>query len=1086
MLAPVVRARKGEYVDLFADLQTKGYSRARVDGVVHCLAEPPKLKKQEKHTIEVVVDRLTVKESAKRRLTDSVETALGLGGGLVVLDFVDRPEDDPERERTFSEHLACLYDDLSFEELEPRSFSFNSPFGACPECHGLGTKREVDPELVITDEDASFDEGVIAPWSSGHNIEYFGRLVQALGDALGFTIKTPWKKLTASQQKAVLHGHPTEVHVRYRNRYGRERSYYTAYEGVIPFLERRHSEAESETSRERFEGYMREVPCGVCKGARLKPEVLAVTLGERSIADVAAMSIADCAAFLRELELTDRQMAIAERVVKEVNARLGFLLDVGLDYLSLDRAAGTLAGGEAQRIRLATQIGSGLVGVLYVLDEPSIGLHQRDNRRLIDTLLRLKSLGNTLIVVEHDEDTIQTADWVVDIGPGAGEHGGQVVVSGSVEDLLASEDSITGAYLSGRREIAVPAVRRPRTKGRELTVVGAREHNLRDVTVSFPLGQLVAVTGVSGSGKSTLVNDILAAVLVKQLNGNREVPGRHTRVTGLDHLDKVVRVDQSPIGRTPRSNPATYTGVFDHMRKLFAETTEAKVRGYLPGRFSFNVKGGRCEACSGDGTIKIEMNFLPDVYVPCEVCHGARYNRETLEVHFKGKSISEVLDMPIEEAAEFFEAVPAIRRHLQTLVEVGLGYVRLGQPAPTLSGGEAQRVKLASELQKRQTGRTIYVLDEPTTGLHFEDINKLLGVLQRLVDAGNSVVVIEHNLDVIKTADWIIDMGPEGGSGGGTVVAQGTPEQVAQVEASHTGRFLAEILAGRGPAGHRSPAGEPPAPADVRGRAARPRPHGATGQGRARPSQGRRTARDAPQGAAAGSRGRRRRPTRRGTAMEPPAASCRTSAMRSSGRAAGQPCRGRRASTDVPRSRAQPRPRAARVAATVAAQQRRLRGPGTGQRRGLQRLGGGGEPDGGHRAARPLDDVREPGDLRGRCRPPARRAAPAGRRGSRRPAPPSARRRPPAARAGRRRRAAATAGAATGHPDPPVERGDERLAAQRLGDEVVHAGGEALLAVAREGRRGEGDDRRACCLPAAGCGSRGSPRSRRAVASGSP
>ncbi len=816
VLAPVIRGRKGEYVDLFADLQTKGYSRARVDGVVHSLAEPPKLKKQEKHTIEVVVDRLTVKESAKRRLTDSIETALGLGSGLVVLEFVDKPEDDPERERTFSEHLACLYDDLSFEELEPRSFSFNSPYGACPECHGLGTKKEVDPELVITDEEASFEQGVIAPWSSGHNIEYFGRLVQALGDALGFTLKTPWKRLSAAQQKAVLYGHPTEVHVRYRNRYGRERSYYTAYEGVIPFLERRHSEAESETSRDRFEGYMREVPCGVCQGARLKPEVLAVTLGDRSIAEVAAMSIGDCAAFLRDLELTDRQKVIAERVVKEVNARLGFLLDVGLDYLSLDRAAGTLAGGEAQRIRLATQIGSGLVGVLYVLDEPSIGLHQRDNRRLIDTLLRLKALGNTLIVVEHDEDTINTADWVVDIGPGAGEHGGQIVVSGSVEDLLASPDSITGMYLSGRREIAVPPVRRPRTPGREITVVGAREHNLRDVTVTFPLGQLVAVTGVSGSGKSTLVNDILAAVLVKQLNGNREVPGRHTRVTGLEHLDKVVRVDQSPIGRTPRSNPATYTGVFDHMRKLFAETTEAKVRGYLPGRFSFNVKGGRCEACSGDGTIKIEMNFLPDVYVPCEVCHGARYNRETLEVHYKGKSISEILDMPIEQAAEFFEAVPAIRRHLTTLVEVGLGYVRLGQPAPTLSGGEAQRVKLASELQKRQTGRTIYVLDEPTTGLHFEDIRKLLGVLQRLVDAGNSVLVIEHNLDVIKTADWIVDMGPEGGSGGGTVVAEGTPEHVATVEASHTGRFLAEILAGRGGLGHRSPAGEPPAPADAR------------------------------------------------------------------------------------------------------------------------------------------------------------------------------------------------------------------------------------------------------------------------------
>jgi len=797
VLAPVIRGRKGEYVDLFAELQTKGFSRARVDGVVHSLAEPPKLKKQEKHTIEVVVDRLTVKESAKRRLTDSVETALQLGGGLVVLDFIDLPEDDPHRERTFSEHLACLYDDLSFEELEPRSFSFNSPFGACVECHGLGTRKEVDPELVIPDVDKNFEEGVIQPWSSGHNIEYFGRLIAALGDALGFTLKKPWSKLTKKQQTAVLYGHDTEVHVRYRNRYGRERSYYTAYEGVIPFLERRHKEAESETSRERYEGYMREVPCPECNGARLKPEVLAVTLGGLSIAAVAAMSIADCAHFLRNLELDQRQRMIAERVVKEVNARLGFLLDVGLEYLSLDRAAGTLAGGEAQRIRLATQIGSGLVGVLYVLDEPSIGLHQRDNRRLIDTLLRLKELGNTLIVVEHDEETIATADWVVDIGPGAGEHGGQIVVSGTVEDLLASPDSITGQYLSGRRSIEVPAVRRPRTKGRDVTVVGAREHNLQEVTVSFPLGQLVAVTGVSGSGKSTLVNDILAAVLVKKLNGARDVPGRHIRVTGLEHLDKVVRVDQSPIGRTPRSNPATYTGVFDHVRKLFAETTEAKVRGYLQGRFSFNVKGGRCEACSGDGTIKIEMNFLPDVYVPCEICHGARYNRETLEVHFKGKTISEVLDMPIEIAAEFFEAVPAIRRHLQTLVDVGLGYVRLGQPAPTLSGGEAQRVKLAAELQKRQTGRTIYVLDEPTTGLHFEDIRKLLGVLGRLVDQGNSVIVIEHNLDVIKTADWVIDMGPEGGSGGGKVVAEGTPEHVATVEASHTGRFLKDVLAGR-------------------------------------------------------------------------------------------------------------------------------------------------------------------------------------------------------------------------------------------------------------------------------------------------
>ena len=797
VLAPIIRERKGEYVDLFADLQTKGYSRARVDGVVYGLTEVPKLKKQEKHTIEVVVDRLQVKESSKRRLTDSVETALLLGNGLVTLDFVDLPEDDPHRERTFSEHLACLDDDLSFEELEPRSFSFNSPFGACTECHGLGTRKEVDPELVVPDPEKTLGAGAIQPWSSGHNIEYFGRLITALGDALGFTLKSRWEQLNAKQQKAILYGHETEVHVRYKNRYGRERSYYTSYEGVVPFLERRHAEAESETSRDRYEGYMREVPCPACLGARLKPEVLAVTLSDKSIAEIAAMSIAECAEFLRNLELDDRQRMIAERVLKEVNERMGFLLDVGLDYLSLDRPAGTLAGGEAQRIRLATQIGSGLVGVLYVLDEPSIGLHQRDNRRLIDTLLRLKDLGNTLIVVEHDEDTIAVADWVVDIGPGAGEHGGQVVVSGPVSELLASPDSITGQYLSGRRSIEVPAIRRPRDPKRKVTIVGAREHNLRDVTVDVPLGQLVAVTGVSGSGKSTLINDILSAVLVNQLNGAREVPGRHTRINGLDQLDKVVRVDQSPIGRTPRSNPATYTGVFDHMRKLFAETTEAKVRGYLPGRFSFNVKGGRCENCAGDGTIKIEMNFLPDVYVPCEVCHGARYNRETLEVHFKGKTISEVLDMPIEEAAEFFEAVPAISRHLKTLVDVGLGYVRLGQPAPTLSGGEAQRVKLAAELQKRSTGRTIYVLDEPTTGLHFEDIRKLLAVLGRLVDQGNSVVVIEHNLDVIKTADWVIDLGPEGGSGGGTVVAQGTPEDVAEVEASHTGRFLKEILKGR-------------------------------------------------------------------------------------------------------------------------------------------------------------------------------------------------------------------------------------------------------------------------------------------------
>ena len=797
VLAPVVRGRKGEYVELFRELQTKGYSRARVDGQVVPLTEPPKLDKQKKHTIEVVIDRLQVKESARRRLTDSIETALGLGGGLVVLDFVDLPEDDPHRERTFSEHLACLYDDLSFEELEPRSFSFNSPYGACPECTGIGTRMEVDPELIVPDPSKSIADGAIAPWSGGHVSDYFRRLLDALADDLKFSVDKPWESLPARAQKAVLHGHDTQVHVRYRNRYGRERSYWTTYEGVLPYVQRRHAEAESDTSRERFEGFMREVPCPACAGARLKPESLAVTLGERSIAEVARLPISDCAAFLREMTLTDREQAIAGRVLKEINERLRFLLDVGLDYLSLDRAAGTLAGGEAQRIRLATQIGSGLVGVLYVLDEPSIGLHQRDNHRLIETLVRLRNLGNTLIVVEHDEDTIRVADWIVDIGPGAGEHGGEIVVSGTVDDLLASESSVTGAYLSGRRSIPVPDIRRQPSADRRLTVVGAREHNLRGVDVSFPLGCFVAVTGVSGSGKSTLVNDILYTVLARELNGARAVPGRHRTVEGLDLVDKVVGVDQSPIGRTPRSNPATYTGVFDHIRRLFAETTEAKVRGYQPGRFSFNVKGGRCEACAGDGTIKIEMNFLPDVYVPCEVCHGARYNRETLEVHYKGRTISEVLDMPIEEAAEFFEAIPAIRRHLTTLNDVGLGYVRLGQPAPTLSGGEAQRVKLASELQKRSTGRTVYVLDEPTTGLHFEDIRKLLLVLGRLVDAGNTVIVIEHNLDVIKTADWVVDMGPEGGAGGGTVVAQGPPEEIATVEASHTGRFLRPILGGR-------------------------------------------------------------------------------------------------------------------------------------------------------------------------------------------------------------------------------------------------------------------------------------------------
>jgi excinuclease ABC subunit A len=799
LLAPVVRGRKGEYADLFAELQSKGLSRARVDGEVVSLATPPTLEKKLKHTIDVVVDRLVAKPSAQRRLTDSVETALGLAGGLLTVELVDLPADDPARERRFSERLACPNDHpLTLDEIEPRTFSFNAPYGACEVCTGIGTRLEVDPELLVPDDELSLAEGAIAPWNQG-SADYFQRLMHALADQLGFSMDVPWRSLPQRARTALLKGENYEVHVRYRNRFGRERSYTTGFEGVIPFVQRRHAETDSDWSRERYEGYMREIPCPACRGTRLKPEVLAVKIGDRSIAETCALPIRDCAEFLGRLELSSRERQIAEAVLKEIQARLGFLLDVGLDYLSLDRPSGTLSGGEAQRIRLATQIGSGLVGVLYVLDEPSIGLHQRDNHRLIGTLTRLRDLGNTLIVVEHDEDTIRTSDWVVDIGPGAGEHGGHVVYSGGVQGLLESDASMTGQYLSGRRRIALPASRRPVDPARQVTVVGAREHNLKDVDVSFPLGCFVAVTGVSGSGKSTLVNDILYNVLANRLNGARRVPGRHRTVRGLDQLDKVVHVDQSPIGRTPRSNPATYTGVFDHIRKLFAQTTEAKVRGYLPGRFSFNVKGGRCENCSGDGTIKIEMNFLPDVYVPCEVCHGARYNRETLEVHFKGKTISDVLDMPIEEAAEFFAAVPAISRHLTTLVEVGLGYVRLGQPATTLSGGEAQRVKLASELQKRSTGRTVYVLDEPTTGLHFEDIRKLLQVLQGLVDKGNTVLVIEHNLDVIKSADWIVDMGPEGGSGGGEVVATGTPEEVAEQEGSHTGAFLRPVLAAARP-----------------------------------------------------------------------------------------------------------------------------------------------------------------------------------------------------------------------------------------------------------------------------------------------
>ena len=791
VLAPVIRARKGEFLDLFTELITQGYSRARVDGEVVALNAVPKLKKQEKHTIEVVIDRLSAKVESKTRLTDSIETALRLASGIVILDFVDSKSAD--KERTFSEHLACHDCNLSFEELEPRSFSFNSPFGACPECSGIGTKLEVDEELIIPDDSISINDGAIAPWSGGQSSDYFIRLLEALAKDMPFSLDVPWKKISVKSREAIINGYEYEIKMRYKGRYG-VKNYTTGFEGVVPFIHRRHSETDSDYSRDKYEAYMRQIPCQVCNGARLKPEVLAVTIGQKNISEITELSISECATFLKNIKLTKREAQIAERVMKEVNARLGFLLDVGLDYLSLARPAATLSGGEAQRIRLATQIGSGLVGVLYVLDEPSIGLHQRDNRRLIETLTHLRDLGNTLIVVEHDEETIRTADWIVDIGPGAGEHGGHVVVSGSYEELIASKESITGAYLSGRRSIATPTSRRPIDSKRVLTVKGAKENNLKDIDVTIPLGVFVSVTGVSGSGKSTLVNEILYTVLANKLNGARLVPGRHRSVSGVDLLDKVVHVDQSPIGRTPRSNPATYTGLFDKVRALFSETTEAKIRGYSQGRFSFNVKGGRCENCTGDGTITIEMNFLPDVYVPCEVCHGARYNRETLEVHYKGKTIADVLNMPIEQAHSFFESVPTIARFLKTLNDVGLGYVRLGQSAPTLSGGEAQRVKLATELQRRSTGRTIYVLDEPTTGLHFEDVSKLLVVLNRLVDTGNTVVVIEHNLDVIKCSDWVIDMGPEGGFRGGLVVAEGSPEAVAKVSGSYTGQYLAPML----------------------------------------------------------------------------------------------------------------------------------------------------------------------------------------------------------------------------------------------------------------------------------------------------
>jgi excinuclease ABC subunit A len=803
VLAPVVRGRKGEYERLLKDLARKGFARARIDGVVRDLSEPIRLDRYYKHDIEVVVDRLVAKPDIRRRVADSVETALELSEGLAALAV---QTDGKEETVTFSEKLACTFDGLSFDELQPRNFSFNSPYGACATCDGLGIRLEVDPELVVPDPDLSIRQGAVSPFASTR-LEYWNRVLEATAEAHGFSLDTPWRRLSSRAKEIILYGSDQDIYIRYRNRYGRQRAYYTTYEGAISVIERRHDETDSDYARARYEQYMREVPCRSCKGARLRPESLAVTVGNRSIAELTALSVEESLRFLQQLRarLTDRERLISERLLKEIRERLGFLVDVGLDYLTLDRASATLAGGESQRIRLATQIGSGLVGVLYILDEPSIGLHQRDNKRLLDTLIRLRDLGNTLIVVEHDEATIRAADWIVDIGPGAGEAGGEIVYSGPVEGLLDHETSITGAYMTGRREIPTPQVRR-KPQDRWLEVKGAAEHNLKRIDVAIPLGALVCVTGVSGSGKSTLVQDVLSRALQARVNRSRVVPGKHRRMIGWEEIDKLVVVDQSPIGRTPRSNPATYTGVFDHVRRLFSQVPEARVRGYQPGRFSFNVRGGRCEACAGEGQIKIEMHFLPDVWVTCEQCKGRRYNRETLEVRFKGKNISDVLAMSVDEGLEFFRNIPVIARHMQTLSDVGLGYIKLGQPAPTLSGGEAQRVKLASELSRRATGRTFYILDEPTTGLHFDDIRKLLAVLERLVSAGNTVVVIEHQLDVVKTADWIIDLGPEGGDAGGEVVAAGPPEDVAASPRSYTGQVLRPLLhvAERAPAGARA------------------------------------------------------------------------------------------------------------------------------------------------------------------------------------------------------------------------------------------------------------------------------------------
>ncbi len=790
ILAPIVRSRKGEFENLFRDLTKQGFSRARVDGEVVDVTSDIKLDRYYQHDVEVVVDRLVAKPGINRRLTDSLETALGLAEGVAMVEIIDGDT------LTFSQHLACEVDGLSFDELQPRNFSFNSPYGACPACSGLGTRFQVDPDLIIPDTDRSLDDGAIAVWA-GNSDRYYKRVLEAAADSVGIDTSKPWKKLTKKQRDIMLYGLADKpVNVEYRNRWNRLRRYTTVYEGVVTFVERLHTETDSDSQRDYYQQFMREVPCATCLGARLNEFARAVTVAGKPLHEISNLPLHRAADYFATIHLEEREAKIADLILREIRARLQFLLDVGLDYLSLARGAATLAGGEAQRIRLATQIGSGLVGVLYILDEPSIGLHQRDNQRLIETLLRLRDLGNTVIVVEHDEDTIRVSDHIVDIGPGAGEHGGEIVAQGTVADIIKAKDSVTGDYLSGKRTIQVPLVRRAPQKGKSIKVVGAFENNLQEIDAEFPLGLLIAVTGVSGSGKSSLVQQVVWRGLQQSLYKSKTMPGRHKRINGTNQIDKVINIDQSPIGRTPRSNAATYTKLFDRIRTLFASSPEAKARGYKPGRFSFNVKGGRCEHCKGDGTLKIEMHFLPDVYIPCEVCKGARYNRDTLQILWKGKSIADVLAMPVSEALDFFTNQPSIARILQTLDDVGLGYVRLGQPAPTLSGGEAQRVKLAAELGRRATGRTFYILDEPTTGLHFEDVNRLLSVLQRLVDNGNTVVVIEHNLDVIKTVDHVIDLGPEGGEGGGRIVASGTPEEVAAVAESYTGKFLRDILPG--------------------------------------------------------------------------------------------------------------------------------------------------------------------------------------------------------------------------------------------------------------------------------------------------